>query len=276
MALPTTITPGVTPGHVGDHEEIHLLLDGIYPDWLVNHSMQDTFANRPAAGREGRLFYATDTGELFYDTSSSWVYVGRALASAGEVADIADAEADGTSNRVSRADHVHKIGSVTQIPTLEVDLVNDKVAKLRVPACRVGRTTPRTIATGTAFSTGIGWDDETGSNVYDNDDIHSTVSNTDRLTATREGVWFVTAQIHWESNASGQRGIRIQKYPDDVTVRREDRAASPGEDWQGCAVDVEMELNDWCEIQVFQNSGGDLDVLASESFATMRFVTEMD
>lgn len=35
--------------------------------------IEDTSGNRPAAGTEGRLFFQTDTQEVFYDDGSSWI-----------------------------------------------------------------------------------------------------------------------------------------------------------------------------------------------------------
>ena len=43
------------------------------PDRLNASLLQyDVFANRPAAGQEGRRFWATDTYELYRDTGASW------------------------------------------------------------------------------------------------------------------------------------------------------------------------------------------------------------
>lgn len=39
---------------------------------LANVILKDTFANRPAASIEGRLFFATDTGEIWYDNGATW------------------------------------------------------------------------------------------------------------------------------------------------------------------------------------------------------------
>lgn len=36
----------------------------------------DLYANIPAAGTDGRLFIATDTGRMYYDNGASWVLIG--------------------------------------------------------------------------------------------------------------------------------------------------------------------------------------------------------
>jgi hypothetical protein len=239
MALPLVISAG-DAGHIGDHEELHALVADAVTPFVLALSAQDVFANRPAAGVQGRFYHATDTQQLFFDTGSGWESITEYLG-------------DFNLNFLSSA---------------------ATISGFRIPACRVGRTTARTIVTGTTFSSGIGWDNEAGGQFYDNDALHSITVTTDRLTASREGVWQVGAQIRWDTNGTGQRGIRIRKFPDDVNVRKEDRAASSGEDYQGIISDVELESGDWCEIQVFQTSGGNLDILAAESFAFMHFITD--
>lgn len=41
---------------------------------------QNVFASRPAAGKAGRIFYATDTNVLYYDDGSAWHSVGALAA----------------------------------------------------------------------------------------------------------------------------------------------------------------------------------------------------
>ena len=49
--------------------------------WEDEHQfIGDLEANRPAAGTEGKLFWATDTQTLFYDNGSAWVEIARAEA----------------------------------------------------------------------------------------------------------------------------------------------------------------------------------------------------
>lgn len=43
---------------------------------LIGKTIVDTYANRPSAGKNGRLYYASDTGVLYVDNGSSWVQAG--------------------------------------------------------------------------------------------------------------------------------------------------------------------------------------------------------
>lgn len=71
--LPLVIAPG-DPGHIGDHEEIHELLERLDADFLATGVYQDLLANLPAAGpgNEGLFRYATDVPALAYSDGSAW------------------------------------------------------------------------------------------------------------------------------------------------------------------------------------------------------------
>lgn len=49
--------------------------DGVGKNY-IGKVLSDTFANRPTAGVSGRMFYATDTDDLYLDNGSSWILVG--------------------------------------------------------------------------------------------------------------------------------------------------------------------------------------------------------
>lgn len=236
MALPTSVDAN-DAGHLGDHEEIHAILADVVASVFTEAARIGIglAAGRPAAGRLGSFYMATDTGVLSFDTGSAWRDI---------VADNASA--------------------------LVVDTVADSVAGFKAPSCRVGRATDRTIATG-VWSSGIGWDDESGGNRWDNDSIHSIVSNTDRFTATRDGFWMVGCHIRWDTDAVGQRGLRLKKYPADEVLQTEDKLATAGADYMHIVDLIEMETGEYIEWEVYQSSGGNLDIQSSQSHAWMAF-----
>lgn len=236
MALPLDVNAS-EPGHVGDHEEMHAILADIVASVFTKAARygQGLAADRPAASRLGSFYFATDTGRLSFDTGSAWRDI---------VADSATA--------------------------LVVDTVADTVSGFKAPSCRVGRATDRTISTG-VWSSGIGWDDESGGNLWDNDALHSIVSNTDRFTATRDGYWLVGCHIRWATNAVGQRALRLKKFPADDILQTEDKLATVGADYMHIVDLVELELGEYIEWEVYQTSGGNLDIQASQSHAWMAF-----
>lgn len=48
---------------------------------------QNTFANRPSAGVQGRFFFATDTSAMYYDTGSAWADVQTAASISSSLID---------------------------------------------------------------------------------------------------------------------------------------------------------------------------------------------
>lgn len=268
MALPTTLAPNDL-GHINDHEEIHVLLDDINGLWNVARFQQGLFAARPAAGRADSYYWATDVGTagvLYRDNGATWTAVGPGPGAAGYPLGVADTEADGTSDFWARADHVHGVGTLTTIATLQADLVADKIARLVVPACRAQKSVAQTIASGTTW-VDVTFDDETGNIVYDNDSMHSTSVNTERFSFTRDGFFTAIFNAHFDTGAgAGQRGARIVKMPSGDIVGALDRSVSAGgDDWLSVSGDAEGEIGDYLVAQVFHTDGSPLDLLADSA-----------
>lgn len=90
-------------------------VDDVAPEYL-----QGVFSSRPAAGHEGRFFFATDTDRLYYDDGSTWNSIfataGTAAGTfaAGDDARITRAEADlATYKTLWRASTTIVAGAVT-------------------------------------------------------------------------------------------------------------------------------------------------------------------
>ena len=77
-----------------------------------------------------------------------------------------------------------------------------------IPAVRArsGDTVP--VASGRS-GTPLPWSDET----YDTADLHSTVTDTSRLTAPVTGVYNIIARVRWDSNPDGQRLLTLRTGP---------------------------------------------------------------
>lgn len=73
MTLPLVITPG-DAGHIGDHEEMHDLLQRMsgQTTFLAPSLAQGLLTDRPAAGTEGRFYYADDVPAMYYDQGAAW------------------------------------------------------------------------------------------------------------------------------------------------------------------------------------------------------------
>ena len=126
--------------------------------------------------------------------------------------------------------------------------------------CGVYHATTQTIANNTW--TGVQYNTED----WDNGTTHSTVSNTSRLTAPVAGVYLVTANVAFAANATGVRQVVVGKNGTTPAAGVPgwgiQLQAADGTNGNRLTVSVALLLaaNDYIEIFVIQNSGGDLAV----------------
>lgn len=98
---------------------------------------------------------------------------------------------------------------------------------------------------------------------YDNDTIHSTSSNTGRLTATTAGVYSITGHIQFDANATGVRGLELRV--NGSTIIAQDLRASFATFGVVATISAHYKLaaTDYVELRAYQNSGGSLNMLAT-------------
>ncbi len=96
---------------------------------------------------------------------------------------------------------------------------------------------------------------------YDNDTIHSTSTNTGRLTAQTEGYYIINGSCRWVANATGQRFLNI-KLNGTTFIGTQSLDTTSGGNPAVIALPTIYFLNvgDYVELHAFQNSGGNLDV----------------
>lgn len=103
---------------------------------------------------------------------------------------------------------------------------------------------------------------------YDNFGIHSTSSNTSRLTAPRSGIYNIFGHVEFASNATGQRYIVI--YANGTTnIAVEGKTAMAGGLSTFCSVSTMYSLaaGEYVELLANQTSGGALNVLSTASMS---------
>lgn len=115
---------------------------------------------------------------------------------------------------------------------------------------------------GTSSITAITFDSER----EDTQNIHSTVTNTGRLTipAAWDGMWLFGGQILWAGNATGVRAIwlRINGGTDLVGAVFPNSAAAQNDGGEVTTFN-RFVAGDYVEVTVWQNSGGNLNTFAS-------------
>jgi hypothetical protein len=122
------------------------------------------------------------------------------------------------------------------------------------PACRLTNSAVQSIATGTW--TVLTFDTE----AFDTNSMHSTVSNTSRITINAAGLYIVTCGINYPFNATGARALGVRKNgsgasaPTDGATIMQATAATDG-NYVNYSVLAKLALNDYVEAVTFQRSG---------------------
>ncbi len=111
---------------------------------------------------------------------------------------------------------------------------------------------------------------------YDTSGIHSTSSNTSRLTAPTAGKYLISGNACFDANAAGVRLFHV--YVNGFMVAS-DRPTSIGAIFGTCgSVNTVYSMNagDYAELYVFQNSGGSLNTSIGTAYSPALSLTKID
>lgn len=134
------------------------------------------------------------------------------------------------------------------------------------PACKIRLTADVSRSSQASFNTDISMTTE----IWDNDNIHSGGAPT-LLTIVTPGRYEVTAQAAITANTTGTRGVGINKNAVLEDFIR-NRASETGT-WSGSlTVELDLIVGDDLSLCTFQNSGGALDVIASGTSLSCRWI----
>lgn len=95
---------------------------------------------------------------------------------------------------------------------------------------------------------------------FDTDAIHSTSTNTGRLTATRGGYYLIIGHVEYAANATGQRHIFIRLGGTTTLARTTVNASSSGVTRLSIATIYPLTAAQYVELGVYQDSTGALNV----------------
>ena len=131
-----------------------------------------------------------------------------------------------------------------------------------VPSCRVYNSAALAQASGTS-DVALTFDSER----FDTDTMHSTVTNTGRITFTTAGKYYVVLNIQWEANATGQRAIGIRL--NGTTTIASFRTPANTADTLNFHVSTlyDFAATDYVEAVVWQNSTVELDIALAANFS---------
>lgn len=123
---------------------------------------------------------------------------------------------------------------------------------------RVYNSQPLTV--GTASWTALTFDTER----FDTDGIHSTSTNTERLTCVTPGVYAISGSVYFESNTTGRRIIRINI--DNTTVAQHEHPALAFNELSISTV-FQLTAGQYATLHVYQSSGGDVSIAAASAYS---------
>lgn len=98
---------------------------------------------------------------------------------------------------------------------------------------------------------------------FNNGALHSTSANTGRLTAPIDGLYLIGAQIQWESNATGNRLLRLMLNGASQLVRDERAAVNGDVTDQEVTTLYQMQAGDYVTVEVVQSSGANRQINAA-------------
>lgn len=143
-------------------------------------------------------------------------------------------------------------GSLTVSGNLTASASLSMTSQVRV---RANRSTEQVIPDATL--TNINFDVED----FDTGGLHDTVTNNDRITVPtgEAGLYLVTASIEWALNATGRRQLAINHSVDGLIARSKTVPTADFDTAQNATALYEMLAGEFFTVEVFQNSGGNLD-----------------
>lgn len=157
-----------------------------------------------------------------------------------------------------------KHGYVPKAPNLSTKFLRGD-ATWAIPSYTTGARGARVynssaIAISNATGTKLTFDSE----IYDTDGIHSTSSNTGRLTCVTDGIYSIGGNIQWQGNNTGRRlfSIVLNNTTSIADVRVLSGAAG-NDPAQNISTQYSLVAGDYVELSVYQDSGGSLNILAS-------------
>ena len=144
---------------------------------------------------------------------------------------------------------IHNPATGTVAPASWGDTVRDDLEFLvDRPGCAVYNSATQNVST--SSNTTLTADSE----LYDLDSMHSTVTNTSRITATTAGKYRIGALVEWDSDATGRREVYLLVNGTTVHTLTIGNAVA-GMTQNGTKI-LTLSAGDYVEVRVWQNSGG--------------------
>lgn len=142
------------------------------------------------------------------------------------------------------------------------DAVSNPIFLHDPPSCRVYNSA--NISISNATNTALTFNSER----WDTDTMHSTSTNTGRLTFTTAGKYLITAHVRFAANATGMRNVTVRANGSTILASNQ-RDASAGS-WEtdfSFSTLYAFNAADYVELLVYQDSTAALDVTVTANYS---------
>jgi hypothetical protein len=129
------------------------------------------------------------------------------------------------------------------------------------PHCRVYNSASLTISNNTR--TAVTFNSER----VDVGGMHSTSSNTSRITITDAGFYLISGSVEWAANATGHRNCEIRLNGTTLIAISADSVVGATTHQQSVSTLYQLAAADYIEMTVFQLSGGNLNLSVAANYS---------
>jgi hypothetical protein len=230
------------------------LMQGVWV--FASAAARDSAVTSP---QEGNFAYLKDTNVTTYYTGSAWANLDT-TGMTNPMTTTGDTIYSSSGSTPARLG----IGSTGQVLT-----VAGGVPSWATPAggstfvgANVKSTTDQSISNTTFTIVNFG-----GEN-FDTNTFHDNTTNNSRLTipSGKDGYYLITSVIQFGSNDTGFRAVVLKKNGSDYQNMSWVDADSGNNIWTSASATISCVATDYLQIEVYQNSGGALDLKAGSNF----------
>jgi hypothetical protein len=108
----------------------------------------------------------------------------------------------------------------------------------------------------------VDWDTEV---ITDNKDMHESVTNPERITFPVAGYYMIGFKLQWADDSTGDRGGKV--LDDGSALLLSDTRLAQNSAESTASALAYFSANDWIKLQVYQNSGGALNLISGAAGA---------
>jgi hypothetical protein len=205
-----------------------------------------------AIGQNDDFYLNRSNGDVYEKISGTWTFKCNIKGPQGETGATGTTGATGATGATGpgvatggQTGQVLKKKSATNYDT--------EWGALSVPGCRIYNSTNQSLNNNTEVTLAF------NSEVYDNDNMHDTVTNNSRIYIQTSGKYLIIGLGNWAQNTTGDREIQIRRNGSNIS-KDSRRVCSNGWLCQSVCTLYDLSAGDYLEMVAYQNSGNALSI----------------